>query len=64
MIMVFYSNKRPEDAAFLDELNHVADAEANVTVVPTMTEPENPGMAGPVKPGKSMQRCWPGISRT
>ena len=40
MIMLFYSNKRPEDAAFLDELNHVADAEANVTVVPTMTEPE------------------------
>ncbi|WP_207345074.1 FAD-dependent oxidoreductase [Arthrobacter sp. E3] len=39
-IMVFYSNKRPEDAAFLEELNHVADVEANVTVVATMTEPE------------------------
>ncbi|MCB5292052.1 FAD-dependent oxidoreductase [Arthrobacter sp. SO3] len=40
-IIVFYSNKRPEDAAFLDELGRVAGAQANVTVVATMTEPEN-----------------------
>lgn len=39
-IIVFYSNKRPEDAAFLDELDRVADAQENVTIVDTMTEPE------------------------
>ena len=39
-IIVFYSNKRPEDAAFLDELGRVADGEASITVVATMTEPE------------------------
>ncbi len=39
-LFVFYSNKRPEDAAFLDELNRVGEANANVTFVATMTEAE------------------------
>ncbi len=39
-IFVFYSNKRPEDAAFLDELSRLGEANANVTFVATMTEPE------------------------
>ena len=39
-IFLFYSNKRPEDAAFLEELVRVADAQENVTIVATMTEPE------------------------
>ena len=40
-IVVFYSNKRPEDAAFTDEFRAAADANENFTFVPTMTEPEN-----------------------
>ena len=39
-IIVFYSNKRPEDAAFLEELARVASENANITLVATMTEPE------------------------
>lgn len=42
-IFVFYSNKRPEDAAFLDELSRLADTDANLTVVATMTEPDKSG---------------------
>lgn len=40
-IFVFYSNKRPEDAAFTDEFRSAAAANENFTFVPTMTEPEN-----------------------
>ncbi|WP_457949953.1 FAD-dependent oxidoreductase [Pseudarthrobacter sp. alpha12b] len=40
-IFVFSSNKRPADAAFLDELRHLEESSANVTFVATMTEPEN-----------------------
>ncbi|MEO7290842.1 MAG: FAD-dependent oxidoreductase [Terrimesophilobacter sp.] len=40
-IFVFYSNKRPEDAAFLDDFRGAADANENLTFVPTMTEPEH-----------------------
>lgn len=36
-IIVFDSNKRPEDAAFLDELSAVADANDRITFVPTMS---------------------------
>ena len=34
---LFYSNRRPEDAAFLDELRSLADSNPNYTFVPTMT---------------------------
>ena len=34
--MVFYCNKRPEDAAYLDELTPVAKSNTNFTFVPTM----------------------------
>jgi ferredoxin-NADP reductase len=40
-IFVFYSNKRPEDAAFTDELRDAAAANKDFTFVPTMTEPEH-----------------------
>ncbi|MBT8159552.1 MULTISPECIES: FAD-dependent oxidoreductase [Arthrobacter] len=40
-IIVFASNKRPEDAAFLDELKSLGESNVNVTFVATMTEPEN-----------------------
>lgn len=36
-ITVFYSNKRPEDAAFVDEFTQIAAENSRVTFVPTMT---------------------------
>ncbi len=39
-IYVFYSNKRPEDAAFTDEFRDAVAANGNFTFVPTMTKPE------------------------
>lgn len=42
-ILVFYSNKRPEDAAFLDELIKSPNANANYTFVGTMTEMDKSG---------------------
>lgn len=37
-IVAFYSNKRPEDAAFLDELTVFGETNPNFTFVPTMTQ--------------------------
>lgn len=37
-LWLFYSNARPEDAAFLDELQHIADTAPSVHFVPTMTD--------------------------
>jgi ferredoxin-NADP reductase len=39
-IFLFYSNRRPEDAAFLDELSEAQNKNANYTFVGTMTEME------------------------
>ena len=39
-IYVFCSNRRSEDAAFLDEFNHAAGESDNITFIATMTEPE------------------------
>ena len=39
-IYVFYSNRRLEDAAFLDELDRVTEENKNITIVETMTELE------------------------
>jgi hypothetical protein len=36
-ILLFYANRRPEDAPFLDELRGLASENPNFTVVPTMT---------------------------
>lgn len=36
-ILLFYANRRPEDAPFLDELASLAAANPNFTVIPTMT---------------------------
>lgn len=40
-IVLFYANRRPEDAAFLDELRMVAAQNPQVTFVPTMTKMEH-----------------------
>jgi ferredoxin-NADP reductase len=37
-LVLFYSNRRPEDAAFLDVLQGAAASEAGFRLVPTMTE--------------------------
>jgi len=37
---LFYSNRRPEDAAFFEELSKLEQENANFTFVHTMTEPE------------------------
>jgi ferredoxin-NADP reductase len=39
-IVLFYANRRPEDAAFLEELSTVAAQNPQVTFVPTMTKME------------------------
>ena len=36
-VVVFYANRRPQDAAFLDELRELAKADPNLTIVPTMS---------------------------
>lgn len=40
-IALFYSNRRPEDAAFLDEFSELAAQNPNFTFIGTMTEMEN-----------------------
>lgn len=47
-LCLFYSNRRPEDAAFLSELQRVGQSNPNFRLIAAMTEPE-----------KSAQR-WPG----
>ncbi len=39
-IVAFYSNKRPEDSAYLQELTTLSDTSGQFTLVATMTEPE------------------------
>ena len=36
-VVVLYANRRPEDAAFLDELRALAEQDANLRFVPTMS---------------------------
>ncbi len=40
-MVLFYSNRRPEDAAFLDELQSLQDKNPHYRFVATMTEPAN-----------------------
>lgn len=39
-LLLFYANRRPEDAPFLDELEHLAQHNPSFTLMATMTEPE------------------------
>lgn len=45
---LFYSNRRPEDASFLTELENLAASHPKIIFIPTMTEMENSKM------------CWNG----
>lgn len=40
-VFLFYSNRRPEDAAFLDELQALEKQNANYSLIATMTEMEH-----------------------
>lgn len=42
-VIVFYANRRPEDAAYLDELANLATQDANLTFVPTMSDASRSG---------------------
>ena len=44
-IFLFYSNRRPEDAPFLDELHTMERQNPNLKVIATMTEPEKSAVA-------------------
>lgn len=44
-LILFYSNHRPEDAAFLDDLNAAQKANPNFTLVATMTKMEKSSLA-------------------
>jgi ferredoxin-NADP reductase len=44
-IFLFYSNNRPEDGAFLDELTEARKANPNYTFIGTMTQMEKSGRA-------------------
>ena len=44
-ITLFYSNRRPEDAAFLDELLELPNQNPNFTCIGTMTEMEKSSRA-------------------
>lgn len=44
-IFLFYSNSRPEDAAFLDELTEARTANPNYTFIGTMTQMEKSNRA-------------------
>ena len=39
-LLLFYSNRRPEDAAFLEELKGIENKNANYKFIPTMTQIE------------------------
>jgi len=41
-IMLFYANRRPRDAAFLDELRHLETANPNFRLIATVTEQTDP----------------------
>ncbi|MCH6472481.1 ferredoxin--NADP reductase [Sinomonas terrae] len=40
-IFAFHSNRRPEDAPFLDEMVRLGESEDSIVFVPTMTKPED-----------------------
>ena len=57
-LLVFDSNRRPEDAAFLDELREPRKKNPNYTFVGTMTEMAKSSREWPVKLGSSPEPCF------
>ena len=44
-LYLFYSNRRPEDAAFLEELQKIEQTNSNYRLIATMTEPDKSSRA-------------------
>ena len=62
VVTLFYSNREPKEAAFLKELQDLADIYKNITVVPTMTRIESPsanwsGLTGRLSPSMIKDNC-------
>lgn len=45
-LVLFYANRRPQDAAFLDELQGACKGTSRCTLIATMTAPSAPGWRG------------------
>ena len=58
-LFLFYSNKRPEDAAFLKELKNLEKENLNFKLVATMTAPTQ-GRSPDQSVGKNSKISWPG----
>lgn len=56
-MVLFYSNRRPEDAPFLDELQALQVTNPRYTFVGTMTEPEKPSRAWQGETGYITRPC-------
>ena len=55
-LFLFYSNKRPEDAAFLKELKNLEKENHNFKLIATMTESRSPDQSV----GKKSKQAWRG----
>lgn len=51
-IYLFYSNRRPEDAPFLDDLQNLAKQNPNFELIATMTQPEKSAQLWPGETGR------------
>jgi ferredoxin-NADP reductase len=51
-IVLFYSNRRPGDAAFLDELRHLEKANPNFRLIATVTEQPDPPQGWSLETGR------------
>ena len=52
LITLFYVNHRPEDAAYLEDLQALAETNRNFTLVASMARPETSGQAWPGETGR------------
>jgi len=51
-ITLFYSNRTPNEAAFLGELEGIAEVYGNIRIIPTMTRGEEPSVKWPGLTGR------------
>lgn len=65
-LYLFYSNRRPEDAAFLEELQKIEQMNPNYKLIATMTEPDKSARAWSGETGfirrDMLERHLPGLS--
>ncbi len=61
---LFYANRRPEDAAFLPELQKLEQLNRNYRLIAVMTEPEKSAQHWSGETATSGASCWNGILPT